>query len=394
MAIGAFEIKRAEEACKARGGQRAMLTLTVPHDSGENLTEVFRKLSKIKKQMFLLRPWRSLGKCLDGHITVLHILHGKNGWHPHIHMLLFFKPESPVPEESEVSNIWLTAMLKQGLAVSFDHSASFKLFESANTVGYYLCGRNDKKNKGRNIFEIIASAILKNNYSDLNLLQEYALAVKGRHNVSWSKGLRRLSGLHEKKGNTEMKPEIIVSMSASDWKAINYAGCKEYLSSVAFQYGVEAFQAELCDIQDAYKNKVVFHKKFVIDAALTSSNIEKKTELVADHSKLNKQDREKQLHRERQKRYREKKKLKENGMISKDVLVDVAEATVGCGLSPRMISALEMGLNESRLAEQGMKISEDGAITNSHGDKLFAPAFVTAIKTILVSNRAWNEGVK
>ncbi|QOX80217.1 hypothetical protein FY034_15165 [Trichlorobacter lovleyi] len=389
MAVSVYEIKCAEEACKARGGQRAMLSLTVPHDSGESLSEVFLRLSKIKKQMFLLRSWRKLSNCLDGAITVLHILHGKNGWHPHIHMLLFFKPESPVPEESEVSNIWLTAMLKQGLDVSFDHSASFKLFESDNTVGYYLCGLNDKKNKGRNIFEIIASAILKNNYSDLNLLQEYALAVKGRHNVSWSKGLRRLSGLQEKKGNTEMKRDLIASLSAADWKAIDYAGCKVYLPSVYTQYGDEAFQAELYNIQDAYINKVAFYKKYIIDSiATTSSSVEKKTELIPMDSKFNKQEREKQLHRERQKRYREKQKLKKNSMIAKDKLGDVTGTKVGCGLSPRMISALEKGLNGSRLARQGMKICEDGGITNSHGDKLFSPAFVTAIKAILVGNRA------
>ncbi len=52
-------------------------------------------------------------------------------------------------------------------------------------------------------------------------------------------------------------------------------------------------------------------------------------------------------------------------------------------LSPRLLSALCKGIDASRLAQQGLHVADDGSIENEHGDKLFPPAFVTAIQTVL-----------
>lgn len=49
----------------------------------------------------------------------------------------------------------------------------------------------------------------------------------------------------------------------------------------------------------------------------------------------------------------------------------------------RLINALRKGINESRLAQQGLKVCPDGSIENEHGDKIFPPAFVLAIQHLL-----------
>lgn len=49
----------------------------------------------------------------------------------------------------------------------------------------------------------------------------------------------------------------------------------------------------------------------------------------------------------------------------------------------RLINALRKGVDEARLAQQGLKICPDGSIENEHGDKLFPPAFVLAIQYLL-----------
>ncbi|GLC91935.1 hypothetical protein Tamer19_13430 [Cupriavidus sp. TA19] len=54
-------------------------------------------------------------------------------------------------------------------------------------------------------------------------------------------------------------------------------------------------------------------------------------------------------------------------------------------LAPRLKAALCKGIDHSRLAQQGLRVGEDGSIENDHGDKLFPPAFVTAIQSILRS---------
>lgn len=52
-------------------------------------------------------------------------------------------------------------------------------------------------------------------------------------------------------------------------------------------------------------------------------------------------------------------------------------------LSPRHRIALDKGIKESRLAQQGLHIAEDGSIQNDRGDKIFPPAFAFAIRAIL-----------
>lgn len=61
-------------------------------------------------------------------------------------------------------------------------------------------------------------------------------------------------------------------------------------------------------------------------------------------------------------------------------------------LSPRLLNALRKGIDDTRLQQQGLKMGEDGSIENDHGDKVFPPAFVTAIKTVLgEKNNACSE---
>lgn len=52
-------------------------------------------------------------------------------------------------------------------------------------------------------------------------------------------------------------------------------------------------------------------------------------------------------------------------------------------LSPRLLGALRKGIDVVRLTQQGLRICDDGSIANEHGDKVFPPSFVTAIKLIL-----------
>jgi len=52
-------------------------------------------------------------------------------------------------------------------------------------------------------------------------------------------------------------------------------------------------------------------------------------------------------------------------------------------LSQRLLNALSKGIDASRLAQQGLHVADDGSIENEHGDKIFPPAFVTAIQHVL-----------
>lgn len=52
-------------------------------------------------------------------------------------------------------------------------------------------------------------------------------------------------------------------------------------------------------------------------------------------------------------------------------------------LTPRMANALRKSIDPTRLAQQGLRVGEDGSIENEHGDKLFPPAFTHAVQFVL-----------
>ena len=66
-----------------------MLTLTVPHRLGDSLEDTLSKLSKAKSELFKkgLSEFENIG-----HITSVEVKYSaENGWHPHLHLIVFTK---------------------------------------------------------------------------------------------------------------------------------------------------------------------------------------------------------------------------------------------------------------------------------------------------------------
>lgn len=63
--------------------------------------------------------------------------------------------------------------------------------------------------------------------------------------------------------------------------------------------------------------------------------------------------------------------------------VPIAQAPA---LTPRLRLALLKGIDETRLAQQGLLIGDDGSIRNEAGDTVFPPSFVLAIQVALAAD--------
>jgi len=55
-------------------------------------------------------------------------------------------------------------------------------------------------------------------------------------------------------------------------------------------------------------------------------------------------------------------------------------------LTPRLRTALAKGIDETRLAQQGLLVGDDGSICNEAGDRVFPPSFVLAIQAALAAD--------
>ncbi|ABE35892.1 hypothetical protein DR64_5398 [Paraburkholderia xenovorans LB400] len=64
------------------------------------------------------------------------------------------------------------------------------------------------------------------------------------------------------------------------------------------------------------------------------------------------------------------------------------QGATAASLSQRYVIALRKGIDETRLAQQGLQVAQDGSIQSEQGDMLFPPAFVDAIRSILSNIQA------
>lgn len=91
------------EKHEAAGGGSLMLTLTVPHYSGDELENLAREIPKGWQYCISGAPWKRMKSRVGfvGFVKALETTHGVNGWHNHIHVILLFdrKLEDPATGE-------------------------------------------------------------------------------------------------------------------------------------------------------------------------------------------------------------------------------------------------------------------------------------------------------
>jgi hypothetical protein len=91
IAVGrADEIRTLLEKHRAARGAAYMLTLTLPHDAGDELRPMRRHVSRAWQFVQSGAPWKRWKKRIGffGSVRALEVTHGASGWHPHLHVLL------------------------------------------------------------------------------------------------------------------------------------------------------------------------------------------------------------------------------------------------------------------------------------------------------------------
>ena len=87
------EVSRLVMQHQAAGGTAAMLTLTIGHNSFDACRVLRGDVSNMWSKVIAGAPWkRAKAKAgVVGFIRALEVTHGGNGWHPHLHILMFFE---------------------------------------------------------------------------------------------------------------------------------------------------------------------------------------------------------------------------------------------------------------------------------------------------------------
>lgn len=205
------EIKKAIDSHK---GGLYMLTLTFPHKLGDNLKKLITSLELALKRFFggrkAQKVFQGMGKI--GHIKALEITHGRNGWHPHYHILIFTEQHLPDNYDTKpLLEIWRNACRLAGLGMpSEKHGLDFRKGDYSRYITKWgqwgadseLTKSHIKKGSRGNLtaWDILKLSAMGNQEQQEyfgKLFQEFALSFKGRRQLVWSRGLKAMFGIGE-----------------------------------------------------------------------------------------------------------------------------------------------------------------------------------------------------
>lgn len=197
------ELKSGINGWTAEGGSVYLLTLTNPHHYGDNLQSLLTGQKNAIKYLWGDRKTKErfalLGKV--GHIITTEVTHGKNGWHPHYHILLFFRNHIDVKAlRAFIAIEWQNCCKKAKLKIpSIEHGVDL---QDGTYADKYVSkwGLEDEMTKGHTKRGREGSStpwdLLRLSEDGCErsgrLFQQYAVAFKGKRQLHWSRGLKAL----------------------------------------------------------------------------------------------------------------------------------------------------------------------------------------------------------
>lgn len=204
-----------------------LVTYTLRHHKSDPLRDLLDILGKAQRRLKSGRFWQEFKKKYDwlGDVKGLETTYGDNGWHPHNHVLMFV---TRTLTEDEINS--LTAELRekwQHILWSIGGDAEYEIGVDVKTGSKYVAeylskfGRMPetdldagkgwdkaaevtksnhkiaKSKEGLTPWGLLDEYSKTGNEAAARLFREYAEAMKGRNQLSWSRGLKAHFGIDD-----------------------------------------------------------------------------------------------------------------------------------------------------------------------------------------------------
>lgn len=254
----AEEVRRAVAMHLEQGGGVELTTVTVQHFAGMALRMLLGAVSEGWRQLFKGRAGRDLqnrshtraGKPIAGYdygrpslvwmIRSLEVTHGANGWHPHLHVVMFF--DRPLTSNErwafrcELHRLWVDQVVPLGAgAPDLKHGVHMEPIRSVEDLAEYMTewekdhvlrhgraardagkaglevARSDLKNgtnHGRTPYELLRDVVATGDADDLDLWREYERCTKGKRAIHWSQGMKAHFGITDTTDEEEANAEV------------------------------------------------------------------------------------------------------------------------------------------------------------------------------------------
>lgn len=182
-----------------------LLTLTVRHGRNHELRPLWRKMCKAWSSFINGAPWRRFRDehGLLGYVRGLEVTHGpKNGWHPHLHVMLLF--DSNDAEAIERSARWMRERWiglvskhvgeahkpswRRAVTLTRSHRTDYVTKLGLEVTDPY--GGKRGRDGNRTPLQIAVDFSQHKRLADAVLWQTYCQQMRGARQLTWSRGLR------------------------------------------------------------------------------------------------------------------------------------------------------------------------------------------------------------
>lgn len=251
-----------------KGGAAYLLTFTFPHEADETLESLIERFDKARDLFQKSRQW----KAFKEHKRVVGVVNSleftvslENGWHPHVHMLVFcdnqaFGEGLPVNAQGDLASfliedlqrLWCEKLFKVGLG---DHTKLTDMLKHALNVrggekaAEYIAkfGRDEKWGASSELakshakfgtagekwgvqhftpFQLLVWAEQGDGWA-VNRFREYAEAVEGKKALRWTNGLKKALNVEDvneedwaASDDTQQPEQVLVGTLTADQFAI------------------------------------------------------------------------------------------------------------------------------------------------------------------------------
>lgn len=194
------EIKQAVKEHVNVGGYVSHVTYTLPHHLGQSLALLLHILFRVRRLYLQHVTYQDFSRSIRllGSIFALEITWGsKNGWHAHIHELLFhFSPIDYRIHEKRLRGMWADTAFRLGYSVPNDHGVTLTDGSYADEylskwgLDCEMTKQHIKKGREGNLtpFDLIRAGMQ-------DQFCEYAAAIHRKKHLTWSPGLKQWFGI-------------------------------------------------------------------------------------------------------------------------------------------------------------------------------------------------------
>lgn len=247
-----------KQAVERHTGGLYMLTLTIPHYMGDDLEKLLMGFRDALKRFFngtrkSKAIWADMGKI--GHIKALEVTYGKNGWHPHYHILIFTDKELPQGYDiTPLIELWQNSCRLAKLPIpSSQYGLDFRKGEYSEYVTKWGWNIESEMTKGHikkgragnmtawDLLKYYAFGLGADDFERYGkLFQEFARCFKGSQQLYWSRGLKAMFGIGEKTDEqiadeTQKNAQELFDLQRELWRLIckyqrkaDFLHCVEY----------------------------------------------------------------------------------------------------------------------------------------------------------------------